>query len=74
MQFWLKRFPLGRVTLLPEIARTVALLSSDNAGGITGSFITVDAGFMARQQDRIFEHDHRDSSFPCPSLLSRTSR
>lgn len=45
---WLERFPLGRVTKLNEVARTVAFLASDDAGGITGSFVTVDAGFLAR--------------------------
>jgi len=47
-RLWLNRFPLGRVTRLHEIAGTVAFLASDSAGGITGSFVTVDAGFMAR--------------------------
>ena len=45
---WLERFSLGRVTRLDEIAGTVAFLAADAAGGITGSFVTVDAGFMAR--------------------------
>lgn len=44
----LERFPLGRVTKLAEIAKTVAYLVSEEAGAITGSFISVDAGFMAR--------------------------
>ena len=47
-RLWLNRFLLGRVTRLHEIAGTVAFLASDSAGGITGSFVTVDAGFMAR--------------------------
>lgn len=45
---WLKHFPLKRVTKLAEIAKTVAFLASDDAGAITGSFISVDAGYMAR--------------------------
>ncbi|MFO8059258.1 MAG: SDR family oxidoreductase [Bacillota bacterium] len=47
-RLWLKRFPLGRVTRLNEIAGTVAFLASDDASGITGSIVSVDAGFMAR--------------------------
>jgi 3-oxoacyl-[acyl-carrier protein] reductase len=45
---WLERFPLGRVTKLDEIAKTAAYLASEGAGAITGSFVTVDAGYMAR--------------------------
>ena len=45
---WLERFPLGRVTKLEEIAKTVAFLASEDAGAITGSFVSVDAGYMAK--------------------------
>lgn len=43
---WLPRFPLGRVTKLEEVAHVVAFLASDEASGITGGIIPVDAGFM----------------------------
>ncbi|MHB0886398.1 MAG: SDR family NAD(P)-dependent oxidoreductase [Bacillota bacterium] len=43
---WLPRFALGRVTRLEEMAKTVAFLASDDASGITGSIIPVDAGFL----------------------------
>ncbi|HYG57759.1 MAG TPA: SDR family oxidoreductase [Symbiobacteriaceae bacterium] len=42
----LPRFALGRVTRLDEVARTVAFLASDEASGITGAIIPVDAGFL----------------------------
>ena len=42
----LPRFALGRVTRLAEIAKTVAFLASDDASGITGAIIPVDAGFL----------------------------
>lgn len=42
----LPRFALGRVTRLAEIAKTVAFLVSDDASGITGAIIPVDAGFL----------------------------
>jgi len=45
---WLERFALGRVTRLEEVARTVAFLASDAAGGITGSFVSVDAGYLSK--------------------------
>ncbi len=43
---WLPRFALGRVTRLEEMAKTVAFLASDDASGITGAIIPVDAGFL----------------------------
>jgi NAD(P)-dependent dehydrogenase (short-subunit alcohol dehydrogenase family) len=43
---FLPRFALGRVTRLAEVARTVAFLASDDASGITGAIIPVDAGFL----------------------------
>ncbi len=45
---WLERFPLRRVTRVEEVARTVAFLASDEASGITGSWVTVDAGYLAQ--------------------------
>lgn len=43
---FLSRFALGRVTRLAEVAKTVAFLSSEDASGITGAIIPVDAGFL----------------------------
>ncbi|HEY3315647.1 MAG TPA: SDR family oxidoreductase [Bacillota bacterium] len=43
---FLPRFALGRVTRLDEVAKTVAFLASEEASGITGAIIPVDAGFM----------------------------
>jgi NAD(P)-dependent dehydrogenase (short-subunit alcohol dehydrogenase family) len=43
---YLPRFALGRVTRLEEVARTVTFLASDDASGITGALIPVDAGFL----------------------------
>ncbi len=45
---WLGRFPLGRVTQVGEVARTVAFLASPSGSGITGAVIPVDAGFLCR--------------------------
>jgi len=42
---WLPRFALGRVTRLDEVANTVAFLASDDASGITGVIVPVDAGY-----------------------------
>lgn len=42
----LPRFALGRVTRVEEVAQTVAFLASDDASGITGAIIPVDAGFL----------------------------
>jgi len=42
----LPRVALGRVTRLDEVARTVAFLASQDASGITGAIIPVDAGFL----------------------------
>ncbi len=44
----LEQFPLGRVTGLDEVARTVSFLASGAAGAITGSLVAVDAGYLAR--------------------------
>ncbi len=44
----LERSPLGRVTRTEEIAGTVAFLVSEEAGAITGSTVTVDAGYLCR--------------------------
>lgn len=44
---WLERFALRRVTRLDEVARTVAFLASDAAGGITGTGVRVDAGYLS---------------------------
>lgn len=43
---FLPRFALGRVTRLDEVAKTVAFLASEDASGITGAIIPVDAGFL----------------------------
>ncbi|HHY46534.1 MAG TPA: SDR family oxidoreductase [Firmicutes bacterium] len=45
---WLNRFAMGRVTKLDEVARVVAFLASDEASGITGAIVPVDAGFMCQ--------------------------
>lgn len=44
----LNRFSLGRVVRVGEVASVVAFLASDEASGITGSFVTCDAGFLSR--------------------------
>lgn len=43
---WLPRFALGRVTRAAEVAAVVAFLASDDASGITGAIVPVDAGFL----------------------------
>ncbi|NLG79949.1 MAG: SDR family oxidoreductase [Firmicutes bacterium] len=45
---WLDRFAMGRVTKLDEVARVVAFLASDEASGMTGAIVPVDAGFMCQ--------------------------
>lgn len=45
---WLNKFAMGRVTKLDEVARVVAFLASDEASGITGAIVPVDAGFMCQ--------------------------
>ncbi len=45
---WLARFAMGRVTKLDEVARVVAFLASDEASGVTGAIVPVDAGFMCQ--------------------------
>lgn len=43
---FLPRFALGRVTRVEEVAKAVAFLASQEASGITGAIIPVDAGFL----------------------------
>ena len=48
VQTWGKGHPLGRVGLGVDIANVVLFLASDKAGFMTGEYVNVDGGYMAR--------------------------
>jgi 3-oxoacyl-[acyl-carrier protein] reductase len=43
------RTSLGRLVTPEEVAEAVSYLTSEGAGGVTGSVLTVDSGFLARR-------------------------
>lgn len=47
---WGRRHPLGRIARADEIAEVVVFLASDKASFITGEYVCVDGGLMAKGQ------------------------
>jgi NAD(P)-dependent dehydrogenase (short-subunit alcohol dehydrogenase family) len=47
---WGRRHPLGRIAQAAEIAEVVLFLASDKASFITGEYICIDGGLMAKGQ------------------------
>ncbi len=47
-QMWEKRIPLGRAATAAEVASVVKFLTSEDASYVTGAFMPVDGGLLAR--------------------------
>jgi NAD(P)-dependent dehydrogenase (short-subunit alcohol dehydrogenase family) len=47
----LSTFPMGRLGTPEDVAKAIAFLAGDDAGWITGSFLTVDGGRDAAMVD-----------------------